>query len=1768
MTLCSGLEKFLGYQETSKGYDGTGIVYSDLDRLCDGVMSFLHGVLESVRDDDNVKTYDTKRLFNDLPASISKLMHKGSNKFQEAITQVSEALGAWSGELERRTDALRDKLTTVSTSKIDIFNSALNDLNNGQPEHVANHLDTCIIRAKELDNAFKEAEEKYNNLDPGLRQKLKDHMHRAKLEVAKFVAAASDDPLKAVVETAGRRLGTLETRVKDHIFHSVKGMQRKIDEEFKNKIQDPITKVKEDLTLVKSNLDTWIDRANDVFAAAFKKVEKIMKVLAGKEGDSEPKKRDAVTTAAYKLQKRADSLRESYELARSQVLDAASKAQQAVDGLTTELKTDLANLKQGITKAVTDYAKGYVGKVREQVEKIRGRTERTETTGLQGFVQHVRDTYANGFKKGEKGFEQKVEGWLDGILEGDTVKEHIKGYAEHTNNSGRFRNGFTTVDEITPKIKDRIMEAIRGDIHTAQSEITELNDKIGDNVKKAYDCMIAFAALLDGGIKGQKRIKATDIVMKIRKDVVSNENGNYEEYQLTRAVDVSIAALVATVNQACNELQLFTGYDGGEQSEIQKVDISYEAAKGLWSNLNDALNGGTSHTLHMSNLSVDIADKLETTINDKVEHCFQMSHPDSGDAGDGIDLGRLAKQYNWQKRHAVDGRWKRMNETIPLLVLTNAKSNGETYISVAEEIAGLHSEFDTAFKAFIQAVERLIKKDNGATQNSLYHYLADLNSIVTENKVCSLESDVTGQAHGLQKIYRDLVKILGNSKVPKPNPDGNITTIVKNAEEFYKTIATQADKVFTDLQSYVTTQVQNATADIQDEAKKQYHGKIHPMFESMKANVSAHVKDINNTIDDDLKSGVKGLLRQVMDHANTGTKSRNNKLDKLKQYTNPKDHESVKNLSNDLREYLKPIVNHVENEAMTPGTPGAKGPASEKQENKVSRKVNEIHGHVGQLLGHLKKNGERKYNYDHDFVKLFQELKTSVSSLSPPTFDGYNNALLSDAIKAGINGFNKELDKAYVNAYAGKEIKTWTEKDGDGRKAAKILVTIMKLLDDDLTDLRHECKNGWKEKRICLVSKPNKPNPLGAFFQDCGYRVSKLEEPYEGELRCQHEMRGGDVFGKLVASLQDVNKIAHLVKCPSFKEITDDVNIIDLLKCLTSHVSEYYQSCHIQIQKSKRYPCSVRDICVWLSGLPHTAVYGKIDGHCDKLLNQEDEATNTFPNQADTVMKRSLDYLHGNIKTLCHLAPKILVSIQGHGSGLNHAAYPYACCLENNHGQFYYPGDPSSLLDMLKDMCSRLLRALCFLYQQCRYTASDGNGWRECQYGYRVGTYQWVCGKSSSEPNTQPKCQPNSEPNGQPKCLPKSPLQAHLMDGLPGFMPHKFTAVGCQPMCSTCPKGSLVGQCITPMGFADLATAGSITGRGEDLIYLLGTLCKNGGSVLCELVHSLQCISPSPPKGLAEMFSYFCNVMQKSYGSLYGHEDTFKGEIDSAINNSFPFRTSLHNDYQPSDLTAKIKELCGPEGKHTAVLLDKSHCDLWSISQNSSTVDLRDCPLKNTTCAPYLKALCHDACHTYPQKHKALYLSWLCRLAWTFWDLLDQLLKAFNNISCQTYGCQCKCGFGKHGVTEEDTSQPPKVPTPPKTSCHCNSIVQCKGVMSTFYLYGFTFGMPKELMASGSKKTCDNFVKQLTRVLHKGYFKDLFDEIDNFIWAIRTPFSYLLLALWSLSLLYLLHIAVVRLDVLRIRSHLKSPSSHRIAAQSLLAAARVRALTNVKYFSP
>ncbi|CDR71483.1 hypothetical protein, conserved, partial [Babesia bigemina] len=210
-------------------------------------------------------------------------------------------------------------------------------------------------------------------------------------------------------------------------------------------------------------------------------------------------------------------------------------------------------------------------------------------------------------------------------------------------------------------------------------------------------------------------------------------------------------------------------------------------------------------------------------------------------------------------------------------------------------------------------------------------------------------------------------------------------------------------------------------------------------------------------------------------------------------------------------------------------------------------------------------------------------------------------------------------------------------------------------------------------------------------------------------------------------------------------------------------------------------------------------------------------------------------------------------------------------------------------------------------------------------------------------------------------------------------------------------------------------------------------------------------------------------------------------------------------------------------------------------------------------CGPYLQSWSGDSYSLLAPKHAGLYLSWATYFPWTFHDYLKSLFTEYQQIFCRDWGCRrCQrgdgCRPGHHGSFDNP--------------CQCNSLVSCKGVSATLYKCGFAFGDAAALNEKTNARTCTKFGVLLKRVMDSKYFVALFKQCDELLFKIRAPFIWLNVALWLLSVLYLIHIMVIRLDLLHIKSHLHSPSSHRIAAQSLLAAARVNKLNRVFYLQP
>ncbi|GBE63450.1 hypothetical protein, conserved [Babesia ovata] len=313
--------------------------------------------------------------------------------------------------------------------------------------------------------------------------------------------------------------------------------------------------------------------------------------------------------------------------------------------------------------------------------------------------------------------------------------------------------------------------------------------------------------------------------------------------------------------------------------------------------------------------------------------------------------------------------------------------------------------------------------------------------------------------------------------------------------------------------------------------------------------------------------------------------------------------------------------------------------------------------------------------------------------------------------------------------------------------------------------------------------------------------------------------------------------------------------------------------------------------------------------------------------------------------------------------------------------------------------------------------------------------------------------------------------------------------------------------------------------RGRDICDILAKLLDD------DHIRSILCLVTKPPASLPEHFQFTLALVKGWHNDANYVKDVIQTNIENSAK-----EVSIHLYNETSKLTDALRNAY--RNKHSTYG-EKNHlpayADVSSLAMPSACIDRN----QEVYCAPYLSSLYRDYYICLPFKNSNTYLSWAIYLPWTFWDLLNNLYNAFCEITCADWGCRgClrgdKCKSGKHGVVEDEKKA--------DAVCQCSSIVACKGVAPTLYQYGFTFGEASTLNGGKTAKKCSDFCTQLHNVLHSTYFDKLFEQCDMFLWKIREPFSLTLVALWSLSLLYLLHIAVVRLDLLRIRSHLRSPS--------------------------
>ncbi|CDR97014.1 hypothetical protein BBBOND_0309170 [Babesia bigemina] len=339
-----------------------------------------------------------------------------------------------------------------------------------------------------------------------------------------------------------------------------------------------------------------------------------------------------------------------------------------------------------------------------------------------------------------------------------------------------------------------------------------------------------------------------------------------------------------------------------------------------------------------------------------------------------------------------------------------------------------------------------------------------------------------------------------------------------------------------------------------------------------------------------------------------------------------------------------------------------------------------------------------------------------------------------------------------------------------------------------------------------------------------------------------------------------------------------------------------------------------------------------------------------------------------------------------------------------------------------------------------------------------------------------------------------SHLQAFLTDDWDStFDTHPFDP------CNLCHKSRI------RMGFQakDLPEKSQL---GSVISAILSPSC-GGSDPLLTLSSYLNCLTRRTPRTTGELVSYFHNFGN----SLH----------DMYLDTLSPLGTALaksHADCPDWDHLGRhdLQAVSGIRGQESLI---SKHNSNYSNDHLRTLSTLVGCGSDPDSCHPHCSPITYRAYALYSQSFAHTYLSWAVYLPDLLWESLQKLFYELK----------------KHVSTK------------------CSSLHLCSTALPLLYTHGFT---PPE-GKSQSPLTCQQVIAKLQEIVNGGPIATLMTTMDNFLYNIREPFIYTIVALWSTALLVLANTMLYRLDILHIRSHLiRTKASHLIDVKALLTKGR------------
>ncbi|KAK1935255.1 variant erythrocyte surface antigen-1 family protein, partial [Babesia divergens] len=413
-------------------------------------------------------------------------------------------------------------------------------------------------------------------------------------------------------------------------------------------------------------------------------------------------------------------------------------------------------------------------------------------------------------------------------------------------------------------------------------------------------------------------------------------------------------------------------------------------------------------------------------------------------------------------------------------------------------------------------------------------------------------------------------------------------------------------------------------------------------------------------------------------------------------------------------------------------------------------------------------------------------------------------------------------------------------------------------------------------------------------------------------------------------------------------------------------VSKKYFSKHVFTSTSDSPPTTVREMLLWLYGLPYTSGFHDLVSRCKDLCSPSE---NSFHPDAFCYY----------IYTCCFIVPISIISfIEDSDSALS------LISSSSDWKSFSYPSDPSTLADMLFKYVRKIYIPLHFLRFQCSLD-KDKAGWQNCYFGRQCSVNSGSVSSASTsgcgcKGHDKYLCTGSSGHSG--KCSAASSSASSCSSPCPHPLQRFLTATSDSP--SSDPKSLFALPGTTPMGF-ESSNLSSTAKSGYDLYAVLHVFCESGFYPLTRLVQFALCISRYPPETLGELFGFFRKFISS---------DVFTSKFASYVDGE-------PGTYSGEDLKIALKRLLGSShsGSHPS--------DLKSLSGCSST--------KPLTCGKYLCSLTEYAYNIFIENFLGTYLSFVCYLAPTFEEELKEFQGEFSDCcssgSCKIVECPCAHPF-------------------------------------------------------------------------------------------------------------------------------------------------------------